>query len=192
MEATIKNLAQKVMVGLVIGLVLSACSITTTSVITDYDRDAQFNSYQTFYWSDDFQIENGKTNDPLFYNTLIKKRLKVAITDEMKGRGYELNAKDPDLLINSHVVVQQKSTSQNNYPYYGYYGFYRGYNTGSMTTTQEREGALIIELIDKDRHQLVWQGYAPNVLQTNTEDKQREIREAVSKIFAKYEYRVDK
>lgn len=191
MIATIKTLTKKGMVGLAIGLVLSACSITATSVITDYDKDAEFNSYQTFYWSDDFQMENGKANDPLFYNTLIKKRLKVAITDEMKGRGYELDTKDPDLLINSQVVVQQKSTSQNNYPYYGYYGFYRGY-TGSMTTTQEREGALIIELIDKDRHQLVWQGYAPNVLQTNTEDKQKEIREAVSKIFAKYEHRVSK
>jgi hypothetical protein len=130
-------------------------------------------------------------DEPLFYNTLIEKRLKEAVTDEMTGRGYQLNAKDPDLLINTHVLVEQTSTSQNNYSGYPYFGyFYYWGNPGSTTTTQRKEGALVIELIDKDRHQLVWQGYAPDVLQTNTEDKQREIRDAVSKIFAAYEYRV--
>jgi hypothetical protein len=185
MEATIKT-ASYALACTVIGIIFTGCAITTGSIVTDYDRDARFNTYQTFYWSDDFQMENGKVNDPLFYNTLIKKRLKKAITDEMTGRGYQLNAKDPDLLINTHVLVEQTSTSQNNlgYPYFGYY--YWG-SPGSMTTTQRKQGALVIELIDKDRHQLVWQGYAPDVLQTNTEDKQREIRDAVSKIFAKYE-----
>jgi hypothetical protein len=191
MVATIKFLVKKVnvLISLVIGVTLSGCAITATSVITDFDRDAEFNSYQTFYWSDDFHLENGESEEPLFYNTLIKKRLKTAITNEMNGRGYQLDAKNPDLLINTHIVVEQKSTSHNNYSGNPYFGYYYWGNPGSMTTTQQKEGALVIELIDKDRHQLVWQGYAPDVLQTNTEDKQREIRDAVSKIFAKYEYR---
>ncbi|EIJ37755.1 hypothetical protein JoomaDRAFT_0720 [Galbibacter orientalis DSM 19592] len=38
------------------------------------------------------------------------------------------------------------------------------------------------------RRQLVWQGFAPDVLHANTTDKQKEIKEAVAKIFAKYQY----
>ncbi len=188
MVVALKNIASKIAICLIIGMIFTACAVTTGSIVTDYDRDAPFNSYQTFYWSDDFQMQNGKSEDPIFYNTLIKKRLKKAITDEMVGRGYQLDEKNPDLLINTHVLVEQISTSQNNYPAYPYF-YYWGNPSSFSTTTQRKEGALIIELIDKDRHQLVWQGYAPDVFQTRTEDKQREIRDAVSLIFAKYEYR---
>lgn len=190
MVATIKKQTTTTTIRLiVIGMIVAGCAVSTGPIVTDYDRDAQFNSYQTFYWSDDFQMQNGKADDPLFYNTLIKKRLKKAITDEMTGRGYQLDEKNPDLLINTHILIEQTNTSQNNYSGYPYYYYWGWGNQGSMTTTQRKEGALVIELIDKDRHQLVWQGYAPDVLQTNTEDKQREIRDAVSKIFAKYEHR---
>ncbi len=190
MVATLKKVASKIIGCLIIVMIFTACAVTTGSIVTDYDRDAPFNTYQTFYWSDDFQMQNGKSEDPLFYNTLIKKRLKKAITDEMLGRGYQLDPRNPDLLINTHVLVEQSSTSQNNYPNYPFFGYYYWGNPSSFsTTTQRKEGALIIELIDKNRHQLVWQGYAPDVLQTRTEDKQREIRDAVSMIFAQYEYR---
>jgi len=47
---------------------LVACSVTTYSVITDYDQEAKFDDYQTFYWSDNFQANNPDVEDPLFYN----------------------------------------------------------------------------------------------------------------------------
>lgn len=175
-------------VGLLIITVFLARCTTTTSVMTDYDRDTDFSQYTTFYWSDDFQMKNGENSgeEPLFYNTLVKKRLKQAIQSEMEGRGYVLSTDDPDLLINSHVVVQEKNNYQNNYPYYyGYYPF--GYN--NMPARNYKEGDIVIDLIDKNQHQLIWQGYASGVLDTNTKDREEEIREAVSLIFSKYGHR---
>lgn len=170
---------------LMVGIFFGCASITKHSVVTDYDRDADFEKYKTFYWSDNFQIENGeKEEDPLFYNSLIKKRLKVAIEDELIAKGYKMDKQDPNLLVEARVTVEQKDVRTDSYPYkhfyYPYYGYY------GSSSTQYKEGGVIVELIDKDRRQLVWQGYAPDVLQTNTKDKQEEIREAVSTIFAKY------
>lgn len=172
---------------LILTVFLTRCT-TTAPVVTDYDREADFGQYTTFYWSDDFQIENGANGEeePLFYNTLVKKRLKQAIQSEMEGRGYTLSSDDPDLLINSHVVVQEKNTTRYNYPYYyGYYPF--GYN--NFPVRNYKEGDIVIDLIDKDQHQLVWQGYASGVLDTQTSDREEEIREAVSLIFSKYNHR---
>jgi hypothetical protein len=168
---------------------VSGCSITTTSEITDFDRDATFEQYRTFYWSDDFQVQNGK-EDPIFYNSLVDKRLKKAIKDQMTRRGYTLDKVNPDLLVNTHVVVREKNTSQSSYPG-GYYPFYFGLypQYGTVTTTRQSEGGVVIELIDKAKHQLVWQGYAPEVLQAQTLDKAAEINDSVALIFAAYKHR---
>lgn len=166
-------------------LAISSCSVSQYSVITDHDQDADLNEYKSYYWSDEFQNENGK--DPLFYNSLTKKRLKTAIESEMEGRGYVLDSSDPDLLVNSRVLVEQKS-SQNTYAYSPYAFYYYPFAPTS-STSQRKQGGVVIEFIDKDRKQLVWQGYAPDVLETNTKDKQEEIRNAVSMIFSKYEHR---
>ena len=64
---------------LLIGTAAVSCSVSSSAIATDYDQDANFNNYKTFYWSDDFQIDSGKEEEPLFFNTLIKKRLKDAI-----------------------------------------------------------------------------------------------------------------
>lgn len=170
---------------LFVSILLVRC-VTTSSIITDYDREADFSQYQTFYWSDEFQMRNGEgENEPLFYNTLVKKRLKQATQKEMEGRGYTLSSDDPDLLVNAQVVVQEKNANQNYYPYYhGFY--YYGSSFYNGTSRNVKEGDIVIDLIDQNQHQLVWQGYATGVLDTNTKDRQEEIKEAVSLIFAKY------
>ncbi len=156
---------------------------TTSSVITDYDRDADFSQYRTFFWTDEFQMRNDDEDEgerePLFYNTLNKKRLKQAIQREMEARGYTLSSENPDLLVNAQVLVEERTTNQNYYPYRGYY--YWG-----PTTNTNKEGDIVIDLIDQNQHQLVWQGYATGVLDTQTKNREQEIKDAVTIIFAKY------
>lgn len=180
-----KNKSTLKLFGLLILSFLLAGCVTSSSIITDYDREADFSQYHTFYWSDEFQMENqdNRNNEPLFYNTLIKKRLKEAVQQEMEGRGYTLSGSDPDLLVNPQIVVQ-KSSDQSYHPYSYYYGYRWGYN--NISSRDIKEGDVVIDLIDQDQRQLVWQGYAPGVLATSTKDKNEEIREAVSRIFSKY------
>lgn len=190
---TLKTMA----VCLLIGTVAVSCSVSSSAIVTDYDQEANFNNYRTFYWSDDFQMENEREEEPLFFNTLIKKRLKAAIRPQMESRGYVLDENNPDLLVDSRVVVQTRNISSgNSYPYfpgyghgYGYFGYYGyGYYGGYQSSEEHKEGGVVIEIIDMAKRQLIWQGFAPDVLHANTTDKQKEIREAVAKIFAKYKY----
>lgn len=167
-----------------ISLLFVRCT-TSYSVITDYDRDAEFSDYTTFYWSDEFQQEQENTNgtEPLFYNTLMKKRLKQAIEREMEGRGYTLSSTDPDLLVNPQVVVEERSNGRDYSPhYYGYYRFGPAYTNNENA----KEGDVVIDLIDRHKKQLVWQGYAPGVLETNTKDREENIKNAVTLIFSEY------
>lgn len=170
---------------------LSGCGATASAVITDYDREADFSDYNTYFWTDEFQMRyNGAQDvDPLFYNTLVKKRLKQAIQKEMEGRGYVLSSEDPDILVSAQVIVQEDNRGQRYapHPYYGFYSFGPPYYAGDTGT--EREGNVVIELIDPNEHQLVWQGYARGVLDEGTEDKREELRKAVSLVFGEFPYR---
>lgn len=176
----------KLIVLTIMSMLFARCSPSLV-VNTDYDREADFSQYETFYWSDEFQHTNGneEKNEPLFYNTLIKKRLKQAIQRELEGKGYTLSDTDPDLLVNAQVVVEERNTRQN-YPYYGGF-YYWGFN--NIPVTSEKEGDIVINLIDQHQHQLVWQGYASGVLDMDTKDRQQEIRDAVSLILSEYNHR---
>jgi hypothetical protein len=167
---------------------LAGCT-ATSSVITDYDREADFSQYRTFFWTDEFQVRNDNENnegarEPLFYNTLNKKRLKQAIQREMEARGYTLSSENPDLLVNAQVLVEERSTNQNYYPSRGLY--YWGPVNPTPSSTNKKEGDIVIDLIDQNQHQLVWQGYATGVLDTQTKNREEEIRDAVTIIFANY------
>lgn len=164
-------------------LFLMASCAATSSVITDYDRDADFSEYRTFFWSDEFQMQQVKgDSEPLFYNTLNKKRLKQAIQREMEARGYTLSSENPDLLVNAQVLVEERTTTHNNLPYRGLY--YWGPPVPQTSTT--KEGDIVVDLIDQEEHQLVWQGYATGVLDTRTQKREEEIKDAVTIIFANY------
>ncbi len=171
-----------------ISFLLVRCT-TSYSVLTDYDRDADFSNYTTFYWADEFQQEHSETegNEPLFYNTLIKKRLKEAVQREMEGRGYTLSSENPDLLVNSQVMVENRiSGSQNYNP--GFYGglWWMGGSSFNSNIDQAKEGDLVIDLIDREKKQLIWQGYAPSVLEVEMKNREETLKNAVTLVFSEY------
>lgn len=164
-------------------VILSGCASIPQGVSIDYDPEARFEQYKTFYWSD--EILQNEMDQPLFYNSLVKKRIKNAVEKEMTGRGYELMPFNPDLYINAHMIVEQNTEVQSN-P-----GVYRYYWQDNIRTINTKEGTLVIDVIDRDKQQLVWQGaYKGSILDAKKpEDKQRVVRDAVSVIFREYDYR---
>lgn len=185
----------------IIGIVLAGCS-STSSIITDYDRNVQFNDYKTYYWADEFKImkQTGE-EDPLFYNSLIQARIKNAIQQQMKARGFTLNEEEPDLLVNASVEMEEdKSNRSYSYPYaYPYSPFHPGFGHsfshfygyyGAQGSSSHMAGAIVVQLIDRSKKQLVWQGYAPDILHADTEDKRKELNEAIADIFSRYDERI--
>ena len=159
-------------------LVFTSCS--SVKVATDYDRDVNFNQYQSFAF---FKpgIDKAEISD------LDKKRILRAIEAEMQQKGFT-KSDDPDLLVSIFTKTRENINIYNNNYAYGYgWGWHpwywgSGYNTVNRTT----EGTLYIDLIDAGKKELVWQGMGTAALARDVDRKQERINEIVEEILEKY------
>ncbi|MGJ8659072.1 MAG: DUF4136 domain-containing protein [Cellulophaga fucicola] len=162
----------------ILALVLFS-SCTSVRVLSDYDKEASFDTYKTyaFYKTG---IDKAQISD------LDKKRILKAIDAEMSSRGF-IKSSTPDILVSIFTKEKERVDIYNNYwgggfgwgwnPYY-----YR--NNVSIST----EGSLYIDLIDSKNKELVWQGRGIGTLNntSNIEKKEQRIREFVSQILETY------
>tara|TARA_R110002050_G_scaffold204522_4_gene340229 strand:- start:164815 stop:165372 length:558 start_codon:yes stop_codon:yes gene_type:complete len=164
-------------------LVLSSC--TSVRVLTDYDKNANFNAYKTyaFYKTG---IDKAQISD------LDKKRILHAIDDEMSARGFT-KSENPDILVSIFTKEREQVDIYNNY-WRGGFGwgwnpyFYGGPGMYGNQVSTRTEGSLYIDLIDAKDKQLVWQGKGIGSLyQTKKmEKKEARIKEFVSEILEAY------
>ncbi|CAM4156994.1 DUF4136 domain-containing protein [Zobellia nedashkovskayae] len=163
-------------------LFLSSC--TSVRVLSDYDKEANFDSYKTyaFYKTG---IDKAQISD------LDKKRILRAIEAEMTNRGFS-KSENPDILVSIFTKEKEQVDIYNNYwgggwgwnPYYWGPGWGGGGNNVSTRT----EGSLYIDLVDSKTKELVWQGKGVGNLNniSNIEKKEQRIREFVSEILMQY------
>lgn len=165
-------------------LLLAAVLFTSCSsvrVASDYDREASFNSYQTFAF---FKpgIDRAEISD------LDKKRILRAIEAEMQAKGFT-KSDDPDLLVSIFTKTNENiNIYQNNMMGWGYgWGWHPWYwGSGFNTVNRTSDGTLYIDLIDAEDKELVWQGMGTAALAEKVDKKQKRINEIVSKILEKY------
>lgn len=159
-------------------LVFTSCS--SVRVATDYDREVNFNQYQTYAF---FKpgIDRAEISD------LDKKRILRAIETEMQQKGFT-KSDNPDLLVSIFTKTKENINIYNNNFAYGYgWGWHpwywgAGYNTVNRTT----DGTLYIDLIDAEEKELVWQGMGTAALARDVDRKQKRINEIVEEILEKY------
>src|SRR5690606_15777880 len=157
-------------------------------VVSDYDRQADFNSYKTyaFYKAG---IDQAQISD------LDKKRILRAIEAELESRGYA-KSQDPDMLISIFAKERERVDVYTNHFGWGYGGFYNryvwgpgwGWGWGGSNVSASTEGSLYIDVIDAKKKELVWQGRGVGTLNNtgNMEKKEQRIKEFVSQILREY------
>ncbi len=168
-------------------LFLSSC--TSVRVLSDYDKDANFNSFKSyaFYKTG---IDKAQISD------LDKKRILRAIETEMGTRGF-VKSENPDILVSIFTKEREQVDVYNNYwggggfgwgwsPYYWGGGFGPGWGGSNVST--RTEGSLYIDLIDAKNKELVWQGKGVGNLGNtkSMEKKEMRIKEFVSEILMQY------
>lgn len=176
--------------------ILAGCS--SIKVMSDYNQDADFSQYTSFQLSRPSELEPG---DPIL-NKLNQKRVRAAVTRQMEMRGYQ-QMEDADLSVNIYVKITPKKELVSIargpfYPYTGYYIFYGtwrtydfwgpGWTTFQANVMEYQEGTLIVDIVDNEKDQLVWQGVAIGSVDDLNENQEVKIEEAVRKIFDKYPY----
>lgn len=176
---------------IIILLITGLWGCTQQDYIVQSDRalDTDFEQYSTYSLS-----SHASSNDVQFVlrDLELKQDIREAIRDEMEAKGYTLDTRNPDLLVNFRVFEEPTEI--------------RGYERGTTywgdeeirtrddrTTYQLEAGSLVIDLVDTESGAVVWKGYASGILEEEKFDRnEQSIAAAVDMIFDEYGFRADK
>jgi hypothetical protein len=170
---------------------LGAGCASGPDIRADYDRAADFGKYRTF----GFVAQAG--TDTAEFRSLATQALQAAAAREMEARGYT-RSDNPDLVINFKGKLEEKTDIESTpAPYYGpgwgYGGWYGspwgGYGGTEVTTRRYKVGTLVMDMIDREKRQAVFQGGIEGVVTKEMlENKQAAMNQAVAHIFSKYPF----
>ncbi len=173
---------KKIIFFAILAFLLHACK--TTEVYSDFDPNAKFDSYNNYMVLEYLKSTPIKENSKLWIHN--------AIHSEMGKRGYNEN-KSPDLLIK--VMIKAKTTettslTRNDNFYWGsdYYQYGWGVNTGvnQVKYDTHTEGTIIIDIIDRKKKELIWQGRASGAAKGDNELTEKSVAKIIAKIFNTY------
>jgi hypothetical protein len=162
-------------------LVLLIVSCSSVRVNSDYDKQVDFTPYKTYAFH--------KTGiDKVEISDLDKKRILRSIDETMAAKGFT-KSETPDLLI-SFFTKEREEVNVNQFNAGWGYGWGWGWNPylwgGNTSVTRHSEGTLYIDIIDAKKKELIWQGEGEGVLTKNTDKKDENIKEFVTKILEQY------
>lgn len=160
-------------------LVITGCG-PSIRVFSDYDKSLPVSHYKTYNWSDLKPVTREGTN-PRYVSALTDERIRKAVNRELTGLGFTSSAVNASMEVHYHIVVADKTMTVTE-PF-GYR--YSPYLEQKMTNTYEyREGTLIIDLFDTQTNELVWRGWATDVITDKAvKEPEKAINYAVKEIF---------
>ena len=176
----------------VLALALIAISFAGCSsgprIITNSDPTVDWTQYRTFGF---FQTLGTDRNT---VRTIISTQLIESTTRELEAAGFTLSESNPDLLINFVVTtretLQTRPTSGASFHHgRGRYGTWSGWSASMSTTevVQRTEGTLGVDIVDRARNQLVWEGAATKRVSDSTRRNQDQVlNDAIADIFAQF------
>ncbi len=184
-----KQIAMKkilVLLGILIGF--TACS--PVDVVTDYDTTVDFDQYASFsFYEWEVQEDN-------ILNPLHKDRIEEALVSEFARRGIVQVDSAGDLIVSVMAVVDDNTQLNPLTPpgpehrYGGYYhGFGprfpwgQGYAATSMRDYNHYVGALVVDVFDARKEELIWESAARNVLNNRILKKDNELKRAVYRLM---------
>ena len=169
-----------------IAFFLLSCS--SISVVTDYDREANFTALKTFTWIPQPSYVIGNTDAARARNDLLDKRIKNAVNNELATKGYLQESENPDFLVAYHTGLKEK-VDVTSYGYgYGPRSRYWGWGGSTVDVYQYEEGTLILDIIDAKAKELIWRGAGTKTLERDpTPEKiEKNVTKGVAKILEKF------
>lgn len=180
--------------------VLSAllCGCSSYQYYAIQSNNASFTKYRTFAWLP-------VTDSSRYYNDIADEKIKDEVTAGLEKRGLVLQTNRPDLLVRYTVQIRDRVRFYNNPTYvygpgivyhgvarnrYGRYFYYRFgapfpvYVGDDIERVPYKEGTLLIDLIERRSHKVVWRGYGIGDVD-NPERAMSDIPEVVEGILSK-------
>lgn len=160
-------------------LLLTGCA--SMRVLVNYDKTADFEAYQT-YFAQKPQLK-GKTQKRRHQN-LFNKNVEIEIKRIMESKGYRqaTSAKEADLVM--HFYTQVKNRRDYVPPSYRVGRWGRHWVARPGHVVHYKEGTLGIDLVDRRKKELVWQGVGNGVLDRN--NPSQNLIEAVEEVLSQF------
>lgn len=167
-------------------------SCASIDVRSDWDSTVDFSDFQRFHWVEPPRHENA---DPFADNDLLRKRVRLAVFRTLEERGYRPTSseEEADFLVTWDVTLEERLRVSGGHLggyYAGYrYPFHTGYPGysgagGSSTVRSDQGSTLLIDFLDGRTRQLVWRGWANDVVGTRDEVRDlEEVEEGVRQIL---------
>ncbi|MGB5104650.1 MAG: DUF4136 domain-containing protein [Steroidobacteraceae bacterium] len=177
--------------GLAIAALLLAGCASGPEIRADYDKAADFGKYRSYGFVAQAGTDTGDVR------SLVTQMLQNAASREMESRGYA-KAENPDLVINFKGKLEEKTDVESRpAPFYGpgwgYRGWYGapwgGYGATEVTTRHYKVGTLVMDVVDREQRQVVYQGSVEGVVSKEMlGNREAAINAAVGHIFSKYPF----
>ena len=174
----------------VAAIALAGCA-SGPDIRADYDKSADFGKYRTFGFVAQAGTDSGD------FRSLSTQMLQNAAARQMEQRGYT-RAENPDLVINFKGKLEEKVDVESTpAPYYGpgwgyggWYGApYGGWGGTEVTTRRYNVGTLVIDVVDREKRQVVFQGAISGVVTKEMQqNREASINRAVEGIFMQYPF----
>ena len=171
----------------VVAALLAVGCASGPDVRGDYDRSADFGKYRTY----GFVTGTGQQ-----FKSLGQQLAQAAAAREMESRGY-VRADNPDLVLAFQGKLEEKTDIESTpapmygagWGYRGWYGAPYGSGGSEVTTRRYNVGTLVLDVIDREKRQAVFQGGIEGVVSKEMmENKQAAIDQAVAHIFSRYPF----
>jgi hypothetical protein len=142
-----------------LSLLLAACAPLSPKIQSNSSPNLDITQYKTFGFFDELDTDHR-------YESILSQSLKQSTKEQMMLRGFTYSNSSPDLLINFRSEVENKQeVRQVASPNIGYYGYFGRIYVDTWTRFEPmidnfNEGTLIIDVVDSDKKQMVWEGIA--------------------------------
>lgn len=137
----------------------------------DYDRSANFSRYHTYAWVSAAQETTG---DRRLDSSLLDTRIRGAIDTQLRAKGYLATKTSPDFVVAYHVGMKDMMKGASTQKYIGD----RAHGTFTTITDIQpiNEGTLLIDILDAESRQLIWQASAQADIDQSLGPTERDAR----------------
>ena len=157
-------------------------------VKVDLDKTIDFSKYKTY------KFMGWQENIDSIVNDFDKKRLSGAFMEEMNKRKLELVDSDPDMLMATYLVIDQKTsiTGYTNYTggmgvgFRGGWGWGMGSSTTNYSEDDYLQGTMVIDFYDGNSKKLIWQATGVGTVNEKPEKREKTIPKSVSKMMKQF------
>ncbi|MDB5262954.1 MAG: hypothetical protein JWQ14_2235 [Adhaeribacter sp.] len=140
--------------------------------------------YETFNF---YEVTAEPSGSDASFNTRIG-IIKNAIQQELTAKGLTLDTSNPDLLVNIGVVssekVQTRETTIREAPRYIGQRRY-SWKSQEVEVGRYREGTVTVDLVDREKNTLVWEGAASAIIPRQDDQLQKTAAKGIAKLLEK-------